>query len=225
MFATSLQLDSISLPDWADTTVRNMRQAVVHSRIVIKAFNKTLAPVVIDSLKSIFFYLIQRERLWCQWTMHTTGITHNPLQAAFDAAHAELTSVESIETYRRIHYNLRETALDVIIVGLCGVVAISVGVELAQKGYRTAAKLYRTVYDRLNPNEPQPELLPSLGMALASTEIAEALASFAEVAEADVQAKANAIAVELERKPKAGTSKAAAKPKQTRARAGARGGK
>ena len=80
------------------------------------------------------------------------------------------------------------------------------GVDVAQQGYRRAAKLYDTVYARLNPGAPEPELLPSVSMAIASTELAAALDgsvcggsflrktfhNFATVAEATVQAKAEA---------------------------------
>jgi hypothetical protein len=188
-FATSLQLDSISLPVWADTTIRNTCQAAAYSHIIFKAFNKTLAPLVIDSLKEISLYLIQRERLWYQWTMRTTGISHNPLQAAFDAAYAELMSPASIATYRRIRDIVREAAIDAVVIGLCGVVAVSVGIDIAQAGYRAAAKLFGAVYGRLNPSEPQPGLAPSVSLALASTEFAAALDKVADVAEANVQAK------------------------------------
>ena len=82
--------------------------------------------------------------------------------------------------------------MDGLVVGLCGVAAISVGVDVVQKGYRTAAKLYRAVYGRLNPSVPDPELLPSVSMAIASEELAAALDHFATVAEANVQAKADA---------------------------------
>ena len=114
------------------------------------------------------------------------------MQAAVRAAYAELVSDESLITYRRIHRIIRETAMDGLVVGLCGVVAISVGVDVVQKGYRTAAKLYRAVYARLNPSVPDPELLPSVSMAIASVELAAALDHFATVAEANVQAKADA---------------------------------
>ena len=124
--------------------------------------------------------------------MHHAGITHNPVQAAVRAAYAELSSDASFTTYRRIGHIIREAAMDSLIIGLCGVVAVSVGIDVVQKGYLTAAKLYRAIYGRINPSEPQPELLPSCEMALASEELAEALNNFATVVEANVQAKADA---------------------------------
>jgi hypothetical protein len=216
---------ALALPNWTAEVQSFLNKTAFYTPIVLQAFNKTLAPVIISNAKEFAAHWFESECYWRQRITSLAGITYNPLTASVSAAIAELTSAEAQATYCRIRHIVHEAAMDALVVGLCGVVAISVGVDVARAGYRTAAKLYHTVYDRLNPNEPQPELLPSMGMALASTEIAEALASFAEVAEADVQAKANAIAVELERKPKTGTSKAAAKPKQTRARAGARGGK
>ena len=189
---TSLQLDSISRPAWANTTIHNIRKAAAHSNIVIKAFSKTLAPVIATTTKDLFMYYVQCLSGLNHWTMRQAGITHNPVSATVKAAHAELVSSASIITYRRIRFITRETAMDALVVGLCGVAAISVGVDVVQRGYRAAAKLYRAVYGRINPSEPQPELLPSVNMALASEELAEALNDFATVVEADVQAKAEA---------------------------------
>ena len=191
-FATSLQLDSISHPAWANTTIHNIRKAAAHSNIVIKAFSKTLAPVIATTTKDLFMYYVQCLSGLNHWTMRQAGITHNPVSAAVKTAYAELSSDASFTTYRRIGHITRETAMDGLVVGLCGVAAISVGVDVVQKGYRTAAKLYRAVYARLNPSEPQPELLPSVSMAIASEELAAALDHFATVAEANVQAKADA---------------------------------
>ena len=189
---TSLQLDSISRPAWANTTIHNILKAAAHSNIVIKAFSKTLAPVIATTTKDLFMYYVQCLSGLNHWTMRQAGITHNPLSAAVKAAYAELVSSASIITYRRIRHITRETAMDALVVGLCGVAAISVGVDVVQKGYRTAAKLYSAVYGRFNPSVPDPELLPSVSMAIASEELAAALDHFATVAEANVQAKADA---------------------------------
>ena len=191
-FATSLQLDSISHPAWANTTIHNIRKAAAHSNIVIKAFSKTLAPVIAMTTKDLFMYYVQCLSGLNHWTMRQAGITHNPVSAAVKTAYAELSSDASFTTYRRIGHITRETAMDGLVVGLCGVAAISVGVDVVQKGYRTAAKLYRAVYGWLNPSAPEPELLPSVSMAIASEELAAALNHFATVAEANVHAKADA---------------------------------
>ena len=191
-FSTAFQLDSITLPAWTATAIRHTRQAAAHSNIVIKAFSKTLAPVIATTTKDLFMYYVQCLSGLNHWTMRQAGITHNPVSATVKAAYAELVSPASITTYRRIRTITRETAMDGLIIGLCGVIAVSVGVEVAQKGYRAAQKLYGKVYARLNPSEPQPELLPSVSMALASTELAAALDHFATVAEANVQADVEA---------------------------------
>ena len=198
-FSTAFQLDSITLPAWAATAIRHTRQAAVQSQIILKAFSKTIAPQILTTAKDLGRYYVLCGQGSVQWMMNVAGITHNPVQAAVRAAYAELVSNESIATYRRICTITRETAMDGLIIGLCGVIAVSVGVEVAQKGYalaqkvyRAAQKLYTSVYARLNPSEPQPELLPSCEMALASTELAAALDHFATVAEANVQAKADA---------------------------------
>jgi hypothetical protein len=127
--------------------------------------------------------------------MNTAGISHNPLQAAFDAAHAELTSTEARVTYRRVRYLVGEIAM--VLLGFCLGFALPflAVINLALGAYRVAVRLFRAVNGRLNPSLSASDLLmPSFGMAKAahqesaSTEIAEALASFADVAEADVQA-------------------------------------
>ena len=190
--ATPFQFDSISLPAWAATTIRNTRQAAAQSSVIIKAFTKTIAPVIAVTARDFLHYYMQCGQGAGELIMHRAGITHNPVLAAVRAAYAELVSDEATVTYRRIGHITREAAMDSLIIGLCGVVAVSVGVDVVQKGYRTAAKLYRAVYGRINPSVPEPKLLPSCEMALASTELAAALDHFATVAEADVQANAEA---------------------------------
>ena len=128
---TSLQLDSISHPAWANTTIHNIRKAAAHSSIVIKAFSKTLAPVIATTTKDLFMYYVQCLSGLNHWTMRQAGITHNSVSAAVKAAYAELVSSASIITYRRIRHITRETAMDAFVIGLCGVVAVSIGVELA----------------------------------------------------------------------------------------------
>ena len=189
--ATPFQFDSIPLPAWTATAIRHTRRAAVQSSIVIKAFAKTIALVIATTAKDLSHYYWLCVQGAGQWAMNRAGITHNPVQAAVRAAYAELVSDEATVTYRRIGHIIRETAMDALVVGLCGVVAISVGVDVVQRGYRAAAKLYRAVYGRINPSVPDPELLPSVSMAIASDELAAALDNFASVVEAD-QAKAEA---------------------------------
>jgi hypothetical protein len=189
-FATSLQLNSTLLPAWAETTIRNTRQAAAYSHRVIKAFNKTLAPLIATTAKDLSRYYWLCFQGAEDWTMDRT-----PISSAIRTVKHKLTSAEAQTTYRRIRHITREAAMTALDVGLRGVVALSVGIELAQAGYRAAEKLYRAVYGRLNPNEPKPELLPSVNIALASTELAAALDNFATVAEADVKAKAEAEAI------------------------------
>jgi hypothetical protein len=86
---------ALVLPSWTAEVQGYSRQVVFYTPIIWGAFKKTIAPVIIDLLQGVALHCIERERLWRQWTMDIAGITHNPLQAAFDAAHAELTSVVS----------------------------------------------------------------------------------------------------------------------------------
>ena len=101
-FATALQFDSISLPAWTATTIRYMRQAAAQTSIVIKAFSKTIAPVIAATAVDLGRYYILFLQGAGELAMNTAGITHNPIQAAVQAAYAELVSSASIITYRRI---------------------------------------------------------------------------------------------------------------------------
>ena len=56
--ATALQFDLITLPSWAKTTIHRARQAAAYSSIVIKAFSKTLAPVIATTAKDLGHYYI-----------------------------------------------------------------------------------------------------------------------------------------------------------------------
>jgi hypothetical protein len=262
--ATPFQFDSISLPAWAVIAIRHTRQAAVHSRIVLKAFSKTIAPVIATTTKEVGRYYWSCFQGAEKWTLD-----RQPISSAVRAVHAELVSAEAKATYSRIGKLMHKRLINGLVIAHYGIAALIKGFTTAQSAYRTAVKLYRAIYGRLNPSEPMPEFLPSVGMAIASTEIAEALADYADVAEADIQAKAegeaeaialqSAEAVEppalepvLEQKPdpeamdelataldvpgaiakprgsaskaKAST-KAAAQPKEARAKAGARGGK
>jgi hypothetical protein len=188
--STPFPFDLISLPAWAETTIRNTRQAAAYIPIVIKAFSKTIAPVIATTAKDLSRYYWLCFQGAEAWTMD-----RQPISSGIRTVYTKLTSPISIANYRRLRTFICKTAMDALIVGLCGVVALSVGVDLAQKGYKLAQKGYRAtekfytvVYARLNPSEPQPELLPSVEMAIASTEIAEALADYAHATEANIQA-------------------------------------
>jgi hypothetical protein len=182
---------ALVLPRWTADIQRYSQKVIFYTPIVWKAFNKTIAPVIVASLKGISHHCVERELLWRLWMMNTAGISHNPIQAAFNAAHTELVSEEAIATYRRIRYLVGEIAM--VLLGFCLGFALPflAVINLVLGAYRVAVRLFRAVNGRLNPSLSASDLLmPSVGMAIASTEIAEALADFAAVAEADIQAKA-----------------------------------
>jgi hypothetical protein len=158
---------AITFPSWTADIQHYSQKVIFYTPIVWNAFNKTLAPVILDTLKGISLHCIERERLWREWTLNIAGITHNPLQSSFKAAIAELTSTESQATYSRIRSIIREAATDALVIGLCGVVAIAEGVELAQKVYRQAKAAYAWVNAKLNPVRPGPMILPTVKMAIA----------------------------------------------------------
>jgi hypothetical protein len=193
MFAATVStfsVDSIALPTWADNLIHSTRKAAAYSSIVIKAFRKTLAPQIATTAKDLSHYYVQCGKGAGQWAMSRAGITHNPIQAAVRSAHAELTSAEAAATYRRVRHITRETALDALVIGLCGVVAVAVGIEAAQTIYRHVKRFHGKVYAWLNPSP-----LPSAEMARASADLAAALSTAADVAEAQVSAKALPLSV------------------------------
>jgi hypothetical protein len=154
----------LTLPDWATEAQAYSQQVIRFTPIVLKALSKTIAPVTIASIKGFSNHWFESECYWRQRITNLAGITYNPLTASISAAHAELTSTEAQATYRRLQHITRETAMDALVIGLCGVVAIAQGVEVAQKVYRTAKRVYDWVDARLNPS---PANIPSVGKAFA----------------------------------------------------------
>ena len=88
--STALQFDSITLPAWTATAIRYTRRAAVQTSIVIKAFNKAIAPVIATTAKDLSHYYWLCLQGAGEWAMSVAGITHNPVQAAVRAAYAEL---------------------------------------------------------------------------------------------------------------------------------------
>ncbi|NJM76234.1 MAG: hypothetical protein HC852_11155 [Acaryochloridaceae cyanobacterium RU_4_10] len=76
---------TLALPSWTAEVQSFINKTAFYTPIVWQAFKKTLAPVIIDSLKGTVLYLIEREHIWKQWTLNMAGITHNPLQASISA--------------------------------------------------------------------------------------------------------------------------------------------
>jgi hypothetical protein len=185
-YATALELPT----SWATDAQRYSYRAVHYTAFAFKAFNQEIAPVLGEALKDQSHYYVQCLKGANRWAMKVSGITHNPIQAAVRAAYAELTSTEAQATYSRIRHITRETAMDALVVGLCGVVAVATTIETAQTVYRHTKRVYGKVYAWLNPSP-----LPSAEMARASTELAAALAIAADVAEAQAEAKALPLSV------------------------------
>lgn len=181
---------ALTLPGWATEAQVYSHQLIRFTPVVLKAFSKTIAPVMIESVKGFSRHWFESECYWRQRIANFAGITYNPLTASISAARAELTSSEAQATYRHIQHITRETAMDALVVGLCGIVAVATTIEAAQTVYRHAAAFYSRVDAWLNP---APVILPSAEMALASTELAAALAIAADVAEAQSEADAEPV--------------------------------
>jgi hypothetical protein len=163
-FPTPFQLDSISLSAWADTAIPNTCQAVDHSHTIIKAFNKTIAPVITTTaidLGQYYWLCFQGAE---QWTMD-----RQPISSGVRAVYTGLTSSASIATYCRVRYLVDETAM--VLLGFCLGFALPflAAVNSALGGYRVAERFFRAVYGRLNPSPSASDLLmPSVGIAIAS---------------------------------------------------------
>ncbi len=157
---------ALVLPSWTIEVQAFINKTAFYTPIVWKAFNKTIKPVMIETLKGFSIYCYQSEQNARNWAMKTCGITHNPLQVAFNSAVSELTSVSARATYAQLKHIATERAIDIAIMGLCGVVAISEGIELAQKAYRLSKRVYGWVDGRLNPPLPEPTILPTVDLCL-----------------------------------------------------------
>jgi hypothetical protein len=160
-YATALALPSLTaeIQGYGQTVIR-------YTPIIFKAFSKTIAPQLLTTFKDLSHYYLQCGQGAGAWAMTAVGITHNPIQAAVRSAVSELTSAEAQATYRRIGYIVRETAMDVLVVALCGVVAVAQGIEVAQKVYRLSKRCYSWVQKRINL---APAIAPSVGKTFAVT--------------------------------------------------------
>lgn len=157
---------AFALPSWT-AEIQGYGQTVIrYTPIILKAFNKTIAPQLLTTFKDLSRYYIQCGEGAGSWAMNAAKITHNPIQAAVRSAHAELTSAEAQATYSRIHHITRETAMDALVLGLCGVVAVATTIETAQTIYRHAVAFYRKAQARF---KPAPDIVPTAEVALAVT--------------------------------------------------------
>ncbi|MBW4554099.1 MAG: hypothetical protein KME35_23800 [Aphanocapsa sp. GSE-SYN-MK-11-07L] len=155
MFATpifNLSANSISLPRWTTDFQRFVFQAAIYSHAAVKAFNSAIAPRLIATTLTLSRHSFQAGQACGLHSMNAAGISHNPLQSAVRSGTAELTSAEAMATYRRIRWIAREAAMDALVIGLCGVVAIATTIEFAQAGYRKAAALYQRLEQRFSPS-------------------------------------------------------------------------
>jgi hypothetical protein len=151
MFATpifNLSANSIVLPSWAADCQRFVFQAAIYSQAAAKAFNSAIAPRLIATTLTLSRYTFQAGQACGLWVMDAAGIEYNPFRAAYD----ELTSAEAMATYCRIRCIARETAMDALVIGLCGVVVIATSIEVSQAGYRKAVALYQLLDQRFSPS-------------------------------------------------------------------------
>jgi hypothetical protein len=162
----NMNATTLALPSWTTEVQRYGQKAIFYTPIIWGAFQKNIAPVIISSAKGLAAHWFESECYWRQRITNAVGIIHNPITASISATYAELTSVEAQATYRHIRHIIREMATDALVIGLCGVVAIASGIELAQKVYRQVKAACAWVDAKLNPVGPQPVILPTVNQCL-----------------------------------------------------------
>jgi hypothetical protein len=168
---------AITFPSWTAEVQHYAQKAIRYTPIIFKTFNQTIAPILIENIKGFSLHWFESECYWRERITNLIGITHNPLTAAISAARAELTSEDAITTYLRLQHITRETAMDALVICLCGVVAVAQGVEVAQKVYRTAKRVYDWVDVRVNPPQPEPVILPSVHQFFEQSKAQEEIAA------------------------------------------------
>jgi hypothetical protein len=159
-YATALKSSS-----WTAEVQGYSQRVIRYTPIIVKAFSKTITPVIIASVKGFSDHWFETECYWRQRITNLAGITYNPLTASIRAAHAELTSTEAQATYRRIRYISREAAMASIAIAVYGVVGIATTIETAQTIYRHAVAFYGMVHARFNP---APVIVPTFETAFAA---------------------------------------------------------
>lgn len=130
---------------------RSLYKGWLYSQVCWNALNKAIAPWLINTTKDLSHYTFLAGQGCGRWVMELAGIQHNPVQAAAKSAWAELTTPEALATYQQLRNSTREALMDGLIIGICGVVAIASGVELAQSAYRKARHLYGQVQRLIQP--------------------------------------------------------------------------
>lgn len=177
MYAT---FNFISLPALSEGIRAFSLKSYVYGRAFSKAFSFAIAPHLHKIGKGFLHYSLTGLSTLEQQELASVQLQYNPVRAALNAAWTELTSEEAIACYRQIQSvaqerftDARERLMDVAIIGLCGVVAISMGIDMAKDTYCKAATLYRKVHGCFNPTASSPTILLTVELAIATKSDAE----------------------------------------------------
>jgi hypothetical protein len=177
MYAT---FDSIKVPALSKDVQDFTLNSYIYGRAFTKAFSITIAPRLIIAGKTFLHYSLIGLNTLEQQELEAIELQYNPVRAAAKAAWTELHSPDAIACYRQMHsvYNARQTEakeklFDIAIVGLCGVIAISEGIEFAQRVYQSAKSLYARVEALFNPPAPGPVELLTVKLAMITKSNAE----------------------------------------------------
>jgi hypothetical protein len=76
---------ALTVPNWATKAQVYSQQVIRFTPVVLKAFSKTIAPVIIDSVKGFSSHWFESECYWRQRITSFAGITYNPLTASIRA--------------------------------------------------------------------------------------------------------------------------------------------
>lgn len=164
-----MNIATLELPAWA-AEAQQMAQKVIHyTPIAARALHK-FTPVIAKTARGFILHWYESECYWREKLLAVAGITHNPIESAIKAAISELTSTEAQTTYARIRHIAKEAAMDAIVIGLCGAVAIASGIQFAQRIYSQAKAAIVWVDAKLNPVGPEPVILPTVDLALSGVD-------------------------------------------------------
>jgi hypothetical protein len=153
-----MNIATLHLPSWITEVQQYGIKLYQKATTIVRAFNQTITPEIVATAKGVAVYYVECGHNAGCLAMQAAGITHNPLRAAVRSAYAELTSADAHATYKRISHIAKARAMDAIVIGLCSAVAVSEGIELAQKGYCKA----RAVYERFAPRRGAAVVLPEV---------------------------------------------------------------
>lgn len=172
--------NSISLSALSEEVRAFSLKSYAYSCAFSKAFSFAITPRLLTISKSFLQYSLIGLNTLERQELTSVQLQYNPVRAALKAAWSELSSEEAIACYLQVHRianarlaEAKEQLIDVAIIGLCGVVLVSMGIDIAKDAYSKAVALYQKVHGYFSPAASGPTILPTVDMAIASKSDAE----------------------------------------------------